>query len=363
MANEQDPVDLSLLYQFVLPANEVQESFEGLPCLYNPPSVIQNLRTLPLQNVVSTVSKHVTVIAPAPPPKKNRTSDVLYKAMASSKTTMKISSVIRSLLQDIAYHPLVKYWLAILAAIISFDFGTFLDRILWFVLGLGAVIIVNGALWGTDDDDDYSESEMSLASNVEIPLKVDSSHGLVSGSYWKSQGWMLTLPPLENKAVFPNYQCYTFHLRKTRAVFVRLDGPNLLISHPHPKHVIPKRRLWNDPIIQSEIIFVRHEHYNLFGSKVEIVPVDVPEKKVWSKKYPIALNLACRDRHLGKPASEDGVEMKAKSATESKRDLKGEVLKDTDCPVKTLFLFARTDREKDDWLDRSFRNFLDDIQR
>lgn len=165
---------------------------------------------------------------------------------------------------------------------------------------------------------------------------------------------MLTLPAVETINPFPDYDASGFHLRNTKSVFVRLNGPNLLISFPHPRHHIPKRRLWNDPLINNDIIFVQHQHYNMHGAKVEIVPTELPKKRCWSKKYPISIILACKDRHVGKLTTVEAlnpVETDNKGNTNVVGEkLQGVVHKEEGkCSGKILFLFARTDREKDDW--------------
>lgn len=180
---------------------------------------------------------------------------------------------------------------------------------------------------------------------------------------------MLALPPVDTATPFPEYDAFSFHLRNTKSIFVRLDGPNLLISHPHPRHRIPKRRLWDDPLITSDIIFIRHSHYNIYGAKVEIVPTGLAKKRCWCKKYPIAITLACKDRYVAKLAeveTSSPVESESNGSVSFSKDdkgngsvkvagrgvegLRGEVHKEEGkCWGKTLYLFARTDREKDDW--------------
>jgi len=167
---------------------------------------------------------------------------------------------------------------------------------------------------------------------------------------------------------------------------MRLDGNNLFISFPHPKMRIPKRRLWNDPVVTSDYIFIRHSVYNVSGASIQIAPEKLAKRRTWNKKYPICIkfpncsvvakisptesveNLLVAIESGPGPSSAAnttvnynvntaGVSVnKGNTALNaSSNDTDGSV-KSTrngvireDCSSKSLFLFARTDREKDIW--------------
>jgi len=76
-----------------------------------------------------------------------------------------------------------------------------------------------------------------------------------------------------------DYDVATCHFRQTRVVFVRLDESNLYLSYPHPRHRIPKRRLWSDPVVNMEHMFVRHKVYSISGAEISIVPVGLAKKR------------------------------------------------------------------------------------
>jgi hypothetical protein len=67
--------------------------------------------------------------------------------------------------------------------------------------------------------------------------------------------------------------------RQTKLVFVRLDGYNLYLSYPHPRFRIPKRRLYNDPPIATEMIFVQHKVFSISGAQVAIVPDGLAQRR------------------------------------------------------------------------------------
>lgn len=240
---------------------------------------------------------------------------------------------------------------------------------------------------------------------------------------------MLTFPV--DSVAYPTYDAFRYHLRTTKPVFVRLDGPVLVMSFPHHKHRIPKRRLWSDPVIATDHIFVRHQQFNIYGARIEvcrdhlpliiitasvtillhvvvkkylfqhqIVPIGLARKRVWCKKYPISITITSTDKFCGKllatglpgqssggTPGEDSIDESGSaiardtitsSSTKSttgastaaavsyskgdqgvkvdggaisgKEKYKGEVYREEgSCAGKTIYLFARTDREKDDW--------------
>lgn len=145
------PDNLSLLREFVLPPDALVESFQGLPTLYNPPNVVKNLRRYPIQEAAST--------AAGPPP----SSDILPSREDSNESiryntqsggfssdsqrqlarTTTFRYLVRSVVYDIAFHPWVKYWVAVIASLIILDFGPFLSGLLCFLLGAGTILILN----------------------------------------------------------------------------------------------------------------------------------------------------------------------------------------------------------------------------
>ncbi len=191
MAVEDGKV-LSLLQEFVLPPESVQEQFQGLPTLYNPPSVVRDLRKYPVQEVVSGRSRRT----PAQDDDGEDESSVqdsdahMYKNR-ESHANLKLSTVIKDLLLDIAYHPGVKYWIGLVAVVLLLEIGRILTNIIWFGLGAGLIIIVNQAIWGPEEEDGDS-SESSAVESTEVVSDSsnaggDPKSGVLSGSYWRSQ--------------------------------------------------------------------------------------------------------------------------------------------------------------------------------
>lgn len=64
------------------------------------------------------------------------------------------------------------------------------------------------------------------------------------------------------------YNPLTYHVSQTQAVYLRLQGNFLKVSHTRQK--IPKRAMWNEPDYKQ--VFTRHRIYNLQGAKVMLLP-------------------------------------------------------------------------------------------
>lgn len=131
---------------------------------------------------------------------------------------------------------------------------------------------------------------------------------------------------------------------ETIPVFASLNGTNLKLSHPH---VEDSGKKFDPRSIEegASVSFSKHEHYDLTGSKVSLLPASMTMKKVWSRKFPICLALEKLGTH-----SED-VSCFSKSADEESGAKESIKIKEQDSldDVGVLYLFARTGREKEDW--------------
>jgi len=169
------------------------------------------------------------------------------------------------------------------------------------------------------------------------------------------------------------YNPHKNSMHDNRVVFVRIEADWLNVSYPIGQHGITKRRLWSDSSKQSsDITFGRHLIYNLIGSHVYLAPLQLAQRRAWNKKYPIAIRLskdskvsiltppgdltARRDvlasektkrRKTTSPTENDSIQsapgrisLHGRSGNESCRKGVG---------GKILYLFTRTDREKDEW--------------
>ncbi|KAM6905297.1 testis-expressed protein 2-like [Xenentodon cancila] len=166
----------------------------------------------------------------------------------------------------------------------------------------------------------------------------------------QSKSSHLNVGPMDRKFTDPNYlegwmnethnyDPETFHSSVTHSVYVTLDGSRLRLAYP--RFNIPRWAAFDETL--QEAVFLYSRIYQLVNSKVSLVPSGLARKRMWNKKYPIAITLA--EGELGEVSLVDGQgeEERAEKHTVPTHHL----------PV-TLYLFGRTGREKEEW----FQHFL-----
>ncbi|XP_037767404.1 testis-expressed protein 2 [Chelonia mydas] len=143
------------------------------------------------------------------------------------------------------------------------------------------------------------------------------------------------------------YDPEIYHPSLTHSVFVTLDGTAMKLSYP--KNNVPRRAAFEEETL--DVAFVSHRYYNMSNAQVFLFPPGLARKRMWNKKYPICILF---------PDQED---QNFRSSNEHDTDLpRDESLKMTrtpgqDVPLKppgdlrerTLYLFGRTGRDKEEW--------------
>ncbi|KAG4072891.1 hypothetical protein HA402_002634 [Bradysia odoriphaga] len=84
-----------------------------------------------------------------------------------------------------------------------------------------------------------------------------------------------------------NYDPTNYHISMTRSVFVKLDGSKLTLSSTNAR--VPKRSMWNEQIDRKTITFTQRSCYDLTGAHIEMCPKGLARKRYFSRKYPIQL--------------------------------------------------------------------------
>ncbi|XP_060655694.1 uncharacterized protein LOC132790948 isoform X1 [Drosophila nasuta] len=187
------------------------------------------------------------------------------------------------------------------------------------------------------------------------------------------------------------YDPANFSINMTRAVYVRLDGSVLKMSGTNAR--IPKRRMWNEaPIDRNKVLFTDHRSYDLRDCRIELLPVGLAKKRFFNRKYPIQLIIKnlCTDFSTPQDNVHSQLDVQAKDTKSNLvginitppgtdelekpidfaatvlqadlRQLRNTVnpdlgLQDLTMPCGDevrLLLFARCDREKEDW----YRRFI-----
>lgn len=223
-----------------------------------------------------------------------------------------------------------------------------------------------------NDEDLYSSAIGPLGPN--LGLKLDSGDRPIY------KGWM-------NEIM--KYDAETHHVSQTHSVFITLDGMQLRLQRP--RRNIARRSMWNEEIPPiGSLRFHQQRIYDLTHARVVLLPNGLVTKRLWSKKYPIAITLSPQAAKQGSAKStsksalsqspsvpslvhaptvgvrstpqkaplassiRDTVDPSRSTTTADSFDNGFVVLPQDDTSCGTLFLFGRTCREKEAWY-RRFR--------
>ncbi|VVC35698.1 Hypothetical protein CINCED_3A022835 [Cinara cedri] len=93
------------------------------------------------------------------------------------------------------------------------------------------------------------------------------------------KGWM-------NQFLY-DYRPETYRLSLTVSVYVKLKGSILIMSYPYYK--VHKRSLYNET--KPKLLFVKECMYKLSRCNITLLPQNLVNKRKWSKKYPICIEL------------------------------------------------------------------------
>ena len=144
---------------------------------------------------------------------------------------------------------------------------------------------------------------------------------------------------------------------ETVPIYASLKGTKLTLSYPKVDSAGKKL----DPRSIEEgakVLFARHEHYDIAGSKVSLLPSTMTMKKVWSRKFPICLVLE-------KPnAVAEDITYKTRTTDEEEDAENVCKVKQQDSfeDVGVLYLFPRTGREKEEWFNHLCRLLNDNSE-
>jgi hypothetical protein len=88
------------------------------------------------------------------------------------------------------------------------------------------------------------------------------------------------------------YDPLTYDVRRTMSVRVMLHGP--WIELKYPRRNLPLRRMYNDVEPTSVAFLEQKEVIDLTNCYVDLIPENLPNKRIWSKKYPIRIRTKMR---------------------------------------------------------------------
>ncbi|KAJ8683283.1 hypothetical protein QAD02_019075 [Eretmocerus hayati] len=201
--------------------------------------------------------------------------------------------------------------------------------------------------------------QLLTKSNDRIPILEISSvqeHAIVE----KFEGWLNELPY--------KYEPACYHVARTKPVFFILESDVLQILETRSR--IPKRAIWDEA--KHKPRFTKKRVYCLAGAKVELLPSGLIRRRRWSKKYPICLTLESdtikESTVIENSSDEEPLPLEPDSdrlvveEEETDDDLSQSKDRDIyeDCRDETddeetkmkMYIFARTDRQKEDWFRR-----------
>ena len=147
------------------------------------------------------------------------------------------------------------------------------------------------------------------------------------------QGWMHEVT---------EYDLNDYHINQTVSVYLHLEGASLRLQRATCR--VP-RRVMSSESHRANVTFASHQRFlNLTDARVSLLPKGIVHKRLWSKKYPILIELVTsqQDSRFLDDIAESNID---------------QVTSD-DCLATTssqrLYLFARTPREKEEWYWRFF---------
>uniref|UniRef100_A0A8C0QQM7 Uncharacterized protein n=1 Tax=Chelonoidis abingdonii TaxID=106734 RepID=A0A8C0QQM7_CHEAB len=158
------------------------------------------------------------------------------------------------------------------------------------------------------------------------------------------QSWM-------NEMYF--YDPETYHPSLTHSVFVTLEGSAMKLSYP--KNNVPRQATFEEETL--DVAFVSHRHYDLSNAQVFLFPPGLARKRMWNKKYPICILFPDQKDQNFRSSNEHDIELPRDESLKMTQTPGQDVpLKPPgDLQQRTLYLFGRTGRDKEEWFQHLMR--------
>ncbi|KAG7219047.1 hypothetical protein INR49_019354, partial [Caranx melampygus] len=202
-------------------------------------------------------------------------------------------------------------------------------------IGLGFLLAI-GVVWLTGPKPSggfkHSRYNRKLWSRAKLDIKEPDIY----------KGWMNEIS---------NYDPEMYHATLTHSVYVRLEGSIIRLSKPN--HNIARRATHNEP--KPDVNYVSQKIYDITNSKVYLMPPSLARKRVWNKKYPICIELGKQDDFMSKAEGDrceasEGVHVSDRGEASGGAQERG--ISSSSSRDLTLYLFARTGRQKEEWFQR-----------
>ncbi|XP_039349321.1 testis-expressed protein 2-like [Mauremys reevesii] len=143
------------------------------------------------------------------------------------------------------------------------------------------------------------------------------------------------------------YDPEIYHPSLTHSVFVTLEGSAMKLSYP--KNNVPRRATFEEETL--DVAFVSHRHYDMSNAQVFLFPPGLARKRMWNKKYPICILFPDQEDQNFRSSNEHDMELPRDESLKMTRTQGQDVpLKPPgDLRERTLYLFGRTGRDKEEW--------------
>ncbi|EEB12662.1 hypothetical protein Phum_PHUM196670 [Pediculus humanus corporis] len=149
-----------------------------------------------------------------------------------------------------------------------------------------------------------------------------------------------------NEYLHPFYDPDYYSVSQTTPAYLELDNTILKLSRPKGK--IRKRATFDEP--EYKMQFISQRIYNIGGCNVFLMPEGLTKKRLYSKKYPIVIHLKS-DSFIGERMKEKDGENKENTESIDSVDT-GLNLTLSNHSKTSLYIFARCDRQKEEWYRR-----------
>ncbi|XP_037953260.1 testis-expressed protein 2-like isoform X2 [Teleopsis dalmanni] len=197
-----------------------------------------------------------------------------------TKINKKSKNVFARLMKFLKLLPVLSFLgLAALWFIPNYDFfrgmiaTVFVFRVLVGLKGV-VVFIINSYLKDLPEQGKFEIPDYANMTDIDPPAVEQTTNMKIY------EGWMCE--------VF-DYDPETFNTSLFKPVYVTLQGSILTLAGTFTK--IPVREMWNEVIDYDKVQFVNHRTYNIIGSYVTLLPLDIPRRRYFSRKLPIKISI------------------------------------------------------------------------
>ncbi|KAM7152486.1 testis-expressed protein 2-like [Macrochelys suwanniensis] len=141
------------------------------------------------------------------------------------------------------------------------------------------------------------------------------------------------------------YDPEIYHPSLTHSVFVTLEGAAMKLSYP--KNNVPRRATFEEETL--DVAFVSHRSYDMSNAQVFLFPPGLARKRLWNKKYPICILFPDQEDQNFRSSNEHDMDLPRDESLTRTSGQDIPLKPPGDLRERTLYLFGRTGRDKEEW--------------